>query len=98
MGPETAHGLLCIKPPMQQYDLYGPCVMLLMWAASIAWASGRGLGPGNRDFLGPVKWHRAERRVQVPPTACPRNGCCPHQKHYARKRINHRRINSSPWD
>jgi hypothetical protein len=23
---------------------------------SITRASGRGLGPGNRDFLGPVKW------------------------------------------
>ncbi len=40
-----------------------PCVMLLMQAASITWASGRGLGPGNRKFLGPVKWHRADRRV-----------------------------------
>ncbi len=26
---------------------------------------------------------------------CPRNGCCPHQKHYARGRINHRCINSN---
>jgi hypothetical protein len=29
-----------------------PCVMLLMWAASITRASGRGLGPGNREFFG----------------------------------------------
>jgi hypothetical protein len=34
-----------------------------MRAASITWASGRGFGPGNGDFLGPVKWHRANRRV-----------------------------------
>jgi hypothetical protein len=34
-----------------------------MRAASITWASGRGLVPGNREFLGPVKWHRADRRV-----------------------------------
>jgi hypothetical protein len=27
------------------------CVMLLMWAASITWASGKGLGPGNLDFF-----------------------------------------------
>jgi hypothetical protein len=40
-----------------------PCVMLLMRAASITWTSGRGLVPGNREFLGPVKWHRADRRV-----------------------------------
>jgi hypothetical protein len=25
--------------------------------------SGRGLGPGNQDFLGPVKCHRAVRQV-----------------------------------
>ena len=30
-----------------------PCVMLLMRAASITWASGRGLGPGNLEFFGP---------------------------------------------
>jgi hypothetical protein len=29
-----------------------PCVMLLMREASIEWESGRGLGPGNRDFFG----------------------------------------------
>jgi hypothetical protein len=39
-----------------------PCVMLLIRSASITWASGRGLCPGNRDFLGPVKWHRADKR------------------------------------
>ncbi len=27
--------------------------MLLMGAASITWASGRGLGPGNLEFFGP---------------------------------------------
>jgi hypothetical protein len=30
-----------------------PCIMLLMRAASITWASGRGLGPGNLEFFGP---------------------------------------------
>jgi hypothetical protein len=34
-----------------------PCVMLLMRAASIMRASGRGMGPGFETFLGPVKWH-----------------------------------------
>jgi hypothetical protein len=29
------------------------CVMLLMRAASITWASGRGLGPENLEFFGP---------------------------------------------
>ncbi len=31
------------------------CVMLLMRAASITRASGRGLAPGNRDFFGPCE-------------------------------------------
>ncbi len=30
---------------------------------SIARASGRGMGLGNQEFLGPVKWHRTDRRV-----------------------------------
>ncbi len=60
--------------------------MLLMRAASITWASGMGLGPGNLDFFGP-KMHSISR-AQPPPT-CPSNGCCPHQQHYARGRINH---------
>ncbi len=38
------------------------CVMLLIQAASITWASGRGLGPGSLNFEmalsnGPVKMH-----------------------------------------
>ncbi len=32
---------------------------------SIKRASGRGLGPGNGEFLGPVKWPRADRRVHL---------------------------------
>jgi hypothetical protein len=77
------------------------CVMLLMWATSISWASGRGSGPGNLDFLGP-KWldaiSQGQKKVSIsraqPPPTCPRNSCCPHQKLYARDRINHRCINS----
>ena len=38
---------------MRPYDLYPAlCVMLLMRAASITWASGWGLGPGNLEFFG----------------------------------------------
>jgi hypothetical protein len=33
--------------------------MLLMQAAYITRSSGKGVGPGNREFLGPVKWHQA---------------------------------------
>jgi hypothetical protein len=32
--------------------------------------------------------------IDQPPPTCPRNGCCPLQKHYARGRINQRCINS----
>ncbi len=42
--------------------------------------------------LGSMPFHRVQNvsisRAQPLPT-CPRNGCCPHQKHYARGRINH---------
>ena len=40
------------------HDLYTPmiytalCVMLLIRTASITWASGKGLGPGNLAFFG----------------------------------------------
>ncbi len=43
------------------YDLYGPVRHAFDAGKSITWARGRGLGPGNRDFLGPVKLHRAVR-------------------------------------
>ncbi len=40
-----------------------PCVILLMRANPLRGQVGGGMGPGNLDFLGPVKWHRAVRRV-----------------------------------
>ncbi len=40
-----------------------PYVMLFDGGKSITRASGKGLGPGNQDFLGPVKRHQAIRRV-----------------------------------
>jgi hypothetical protein len=44
--------VLAIYAPM----IYtAPCVMLLMRAASIMRASGKGLGPGNQDFFGPCE-------------------------------------------
>jgi len=75
-------------------------VVVLMRANAFTWASGRGLNPGNREFLSPVKWQRAVRqvpfrdekfeisRVQPPPT-CPRKGICPHQNRYIQRRINY---------
>jgi hypothetical protein len=53
------------------------------------------LGPKWHSPVGSMPFHRAQKvsisRAQPPPTR-PRNGCCPHQKHYARGRINHRCI------
>jgi hypothetical protein len=42
-----------------------PCVMLLMRVASITvlWQVGGGWALEIESFLGPVKWHRADRRV-----------------------------------
>jgi hypothetical protein len=37
--------------------------MLLMRTASIFWASGRGLGPGNREYFGSCETARADSRV-----------------------------------
>jgi hypothetical protein len=46
------------------YDLYSPVHNVLDACISITRASGRGLGPGYREFfMGPVKWHQADRRV-----------------------------------
>jgi hypothetical protein len=45
------------------YDLYGPIHNFFDVGKSIMRPGGRGLGPGNQDFFGPVKWHQAIRRV-----------------------------------
>jgi hypothetical protein len=62
-------------------------VMLLMWATSISRASGRGLGPGNLDFLSPVKMAPSRRAsaIIVP---------FPHKNYYLQGRINQRSIDS----
>jgi hypothetical protein len=48
------------------YDLYGPVhnVFDACRYRTLRGQVGGGLGPGNRELLGPVKWHRADRRVQ----------------------------------
>jgi hypothetical protein len=77
------------------------CVMLLMRAASITWASGKGLGPGNLDFFGSqmvlAYWLDAISQAQKSPT-CPPNGCTriksithdvqPFQTHFHKKLQN----------
>jgi hypothetical protein len=40
------------------YNLCGPVRNAFDAGNSITRASGMGLDPKNRDFLGPVKWHR----------------------------------------
>ncbi len=45
------------------YDLYGPVRNVFDAGRYITWASGRGWAMEMESFLGPVKWHRAERRV-----------------------------------
>ncbi len=39
------------------------CIMFWMRAYPLLGEVGGGLGPGIREILGPVKWHRADRRV-----------------------------------
>jgi hypothetical protein len=45
------------------YDLYSPVNNVLDASISITRASGRGLGPGYREFYGPCEMHRANRQV-----------------------------------
>ncbi len=49
--------------------------MLLMQADTLPTrANGRGVGPSNRDFLGPVKWHHvvgAQKSLVQGPTPLP---------------------------
>jgi hypothetical protein len=53
------------------YDLYGPVRNVFDAGRSIMWASGRGLAPGNGEFLVPCEMARADWRVpfgaQTPP-------------------------------
>ncbi len=53
-------GLITIYAPM---IFTAPCIMFWMRAYPFTRGSGRGLGPGIREFFGPYKMHRANRRV-----------------------------------
>jgi hypothetical protein len=80
-----------------------PCIMFGMRACPFTRASGRGLDPGNWEFFGPCEMASSQKASAIsvpkksrfpgpPPPTYPINGCCPHQKHYAQGRINHRCI------
>jgi hypothetical protein len=77
-----------------------PCMMLWCRHHPLLGQVGWGWALEISSFLGPVKWHQADGRVPFgaqktrnfraqPSPTCPSNGCFPHQKHYARGRINH---------
>jgi hypothetical protein len=66
-------------------------------------------GGAIETFLGPVKGHRAVRRVQFgaqknrdfqgpTPSHLPSQWICPHQNNYVLGTINHRSINSYKYD
>ncbi len=65
-------------------------------------ASQRGMapplsGPKWHSPISLMSFHKAQKSLDFqgqPPPTCPQNGCCLHQRHYARGRINHRRINT----
>jgi hypothetical protein len=56
MCPETSLMGSCTLNLLCTYDLYSLVHNVLDACISITWTIGRGLGPGNLDFLGP-KWH-----------------------------------------
>jgi hypothetical protein len=95
-----------LKPPSWAFvhkTTYAPMIYTALCIMFWTWASGRGLTLEISSFQGP-KWHSpigsgtGPKKVLIsrtqPSPICPRNGLCPHQKHYARGRINQRCINS----
>ncbi len=81
------------------------CVMFMMRADPLGGQVGGGWALEIKSFLGPVKWHWADRRVPfraqktrnfqgpTPPT-CPNNDSARIKNHYVQGRINHRCIGS----
>jgi len=55
------------------YDLYGPVRNVFVAGISITRAVGGGWALELESFLGPVKWHRADRRV---PFGAQKTRCC----------------------
>jgi hypothetical protein len=69
----------------------GKCEGVGPWKSRLFWASNHTRLSARWHFTGPKKVSISRDH---PPPTCPRNGCCPHQKHYTRGCINHRCINS----
>jgi hypothetical protein len=93
--------ILTIYAPM----IYtAPCLMFLMRADTLRGQVGGGWALEISSFLGPVKWHRADRRVPFshlgpkkleisraqPHPTCPSNGSARIKNHYSLGRINQR--------
>ncbi len=70
----------------ERQRLHNLCTKLSMNIPSF-WAPNATRLSARCHFAGPKKLSIS--RAQ-PPSTCPRKGCCLHQKHYARGRINHR--------
>jgi hypothetical protein len=81
-----------------------PCVMFLVHADPLQGQVGGGWPLEIESFFGPVKWHRADRRVlfwakkskfQGPtPSQCPSNAAAHIKNNYVQECINHRCIGS----
>jgi hypothetical protein len=84
---------LCPPPPQFFFSLCSRyrASLLKLRVGRVFWAQNATRLSARCYFTGPKKLSIS--RAQPPPT-CPSNGCCPHQKHYAWGRINHRCINS----
>ncbi len=61
--PQSRQCALVHKTNLCTYDLYSPVRMLLMRANPLLGQVGGGWALEIESFLGPVKWHRADRRV-----------------------------------
>jgi hypothetical protein len=85
------------------YDLYDTVRNVFDACRSITGASGKGMGPGNRELFGPCEMasshyecHLGPKKVKIsraqPPPTCPSNGSASITNHYVQGRINHRCI------
>ncbi len=81
---------------IQDIRIRGSGYLRNIYGSGTQWASNGTRLSARCHFTGLQKLSIS--RAQPAPT-CPGNGCCPHQKQYARGRIYHRCINSyfDPW-
>jgi hypothetical protein len=90
---------MILEKNIRKIDIYAPmiytarCLMFWVRPAPLQRQVGGGWALEIESFLGPVKWHRANRRVPFgAQKTCPSNGSARIKNHYVLGHINHRCI------